>query len=134
MVTYLVGTDGKSASTAIVDHLEDRITADDHIRAVYATASADAEAEQAVTMIEERLGSITTVDADVVTPGREGGPVLTLLDEIDKHGADQMIVGLRRHSRTERIIMGSISHSLIEKVSIPITLVPLPEYQTPAAE
>lgn len=132
MVTYLIGTDGESASTAICDHLEERITADDHIRAVYATASEDEEARNAVQMIEDRLGSIATVDGDVVDTGREGGPIVTLLDEAEAVGADQMVVGLRRHSRTERIIMGSISHSLIEKVSIPILLVPLPEYQTPA--
>lgn len=134
MVTYLIGTDGESASTAICDHMEDRITADDHIRAVYATSQDDEEARHAVQIIEDRLGSIASVDGDVVDTGREGGPVLTLLDEVDRVEADQMVVGLRRHSRTERIIMGSISHTLLERISIPILLVPLPEYQTPAAE
>ncbi|MEF8784372.1 MAG: universal stress protein [Haloarculaceae archaeon] len=132
MTTYLIGTDGESASTAICDHLENRLTADDRVRAVYATSSADEEARQAVQLIEDRLGSTAPVDAEVVDPGREGGPVMTLLAEADSIDADQMVVGLRRHSRTERIIMGSISHTLLEKVTIPILLVPLPEYQTPA--
>lgn len=132
MSTYLVGTDGESASTAISDHLENRLTTDDRVRAVYVTASADEEAQQAVQLIEDRLGSIAPVDAEVVDPGREGGPVVTLLTEADSIDADQMVVGLRRHSRTKRIIMGSISHALLEKVTIPILLVPLPEYQTPA--
>lgn len=131
MVTYLVGTDGESASTAICDHLADRITSDDHIRAVYATSQENDEARHAVEMIEDRLGTTASVDAEVIDPGREGGPVITLLDEVDRVNADQMVVGLRRHSRTERIIMGSISHSLIEKVTVPILLVPLPEYQAP---
>lgn len=134
MVTYLIGTDGEPASTAICDHMEDRITAEDHIRAVDATSQDDEEAHNAVGIIEDRLGSTASVDADIVDTGREGGPVLTLLDEADRAEADQMVVGLRRHSRTERIIMGSISHTLLERVSIPILLVPLPEYQTPAAE
>ncbi|WP_340100829.1 universal stress protein [Salinibaculum salinum] len=132
MTTYLIGTDGESASTAICDHLESRLTADDRVRAVYATSSADEEARQAVQLIEDRLGSIAPVDAGVVDFGREGGPVMTLLAEADSTDADQMVVGLRRHSRTERIIVGSVSHTLLEKVAIPILLVPLPEYQTPA--
>lgn len=134
MVTYLIGTDGESASTAIADYLSDRVTADDHVRAVYATSVADEQAEHAVQILEERLGQSATVDGDVVDPGREGGPMLALLDEADRIGADQMVIGLRRHSRTERIIFGSISHGLIERVTIPLLLVPLPEYQTPAAE
>jgi nucleotide-binding universal stress UspA family protein len=38
-------------------------------------------------------------------------------------------VALRRHTRTERVIFGSVSHSLLEQVTRPITLVPLEEYQ-----
>ncbi|WP_336326133.1 universal stress protein [Halovenus sp. HT40] len=134
MVTYLVGTDGESASTAIADQLSNHVTADDHIRAVYATTASNERAEHAVQILEDRLGQITTVDADVIDPGREGGPMLALLDEAERVDAEQMVIGLRRHSRTERIILGSISHALIERATIPLLLVPLPEYQTPAAE
>lgn len=133
MVTYLVGTDGESASEAISDHLEREVTADDHVEAVYATNRKEDEVVGAVELIEKRLGSITNVNARVLHPGRGNGPVNALLDVAKDIDADIMVVGLRRHSRTERIIMGSVSHSLIERVSIPIVLVPLPAYQSPEA-
>lgn len=129
MATYIIGTDGESASKAIANLLEDKIREHDHARAVYASASETSEAREALEIIEERLAPITSVDTSIVDPGQEGGPVRALVQEADHVDADQMVVGLRRHSRTERIIMGSVSHSLIENVTIPILLVPLPEYQ-----
>jgi len=65
--------------------------------------------------------------------GPGGGPVETLIHQIAEVDADMLVVGLRRHSRTERIIFGSVSHPLIEKVTIPMLLAPLPEYQ-PSSE
>lgn len=132
MVTYLVGTDGKPASTAIADHLETEVDPDDTVKVVYATNTADQEAQDAVSLVEDRLASVATVTAEVLTMGKGSGPVNALLDHVDEIGADVLVIGLRRHSRTERIIMGSISHALIERSTIPVTLVPLPEYQTPA--
>lgn len=132
MVTYLVGTDGESASKAIADHLETKVGSDDMVKVVYATHTADQDAQAAVSLVEDRLESITSVTGEVLTMDRGDGPVSALLEQADELGADMLVIGLRRHSRTERIIMGSISHALIEQSTIPVTLVPLPEYQTPA--
>ena len=131
MVTYLIGTDGEPASRAISEHLEMEVTPEDRVEAVYVTTKDSPEATRAVELIDERLGSKTNVDARVVDPGRDSGPLEELLELAEEVSADIMVVGLRRHSRTERIIMGSISHALIERVTIPLLLVPLPEYQPP---
>jgi len=133
MVTYLVGTDGEPASRVICDYLENRVTAADHIEVVNAQSGDDVddlrEGEAALTVFEERFGDEVSVTARQINRGRApSDELVAMADEID---ADEMLTALRRHSRTERIIFGSVSRALLERVTIPITLVPLPEYQAP---
>jgi nucleotide-binding universal stress UspA family protein len=133
MVTYLVGTDGEPASTVICDYLEDRVTAADHIEVINVQSGDDAddlrEGEAALSVFEERFGDEISVTARQISRGRDpSDELVAMADEID---ADEMLTALRRHSRTERIIFGSVSRTLLERVTIPITLVPLPEYQAP---
>ena len=127
MATYLVGTDGEPASTAIGDHLAGRLAGDDHVRAVYVRASANEAARRALAVLEDRLGDEASVETAVVDPGQERGPADTLVDEAEAADADQLVVGLRRHSRAERLIKGSVSHALVEQVDLPLLLVPLAE-------
>lgn len=133
MVTYLIGTDGESTSQAICDYLESELDEGDYILGVYVTHSQemDEEARRGLETIEERLGDLASVETKRSTPETGSGPVVTLMDEVDAANADVLVIGLRRHSRTERIMFGSVSHELIEKVTIPLLLVPLPEYQPP---
>ncbi len=138
MVTYLVGTDGVSASQAISEYLREteEVGADDRVEAVFATSKDETVVEEALTELEEQLGGVTNVHTkhiDYREEGPGGGPAETLIHQIEEVDADMLVVGLRRHSRTERIIFGSVSHTLIEKVTIPMLLVPLPEYQ-PSSE
>lgn len=135
MATYLVGTDGESASQAICDHLENELGEGDQVVGVYVSGSQDIneEAKRGLEIIEERLRGDVTVDTRRSISEAGSGPVVTLLNEIQEAAADVLVIGLRRHSRTERIMFGSVSHELIEKATIPILLVPLPEYQPPEA-
>lgn len=131
MSTYLIGTDGVSTSEAICDYLADKIT-DDHLKVVVVAKVSDfleGNGQKALELFEDRFGETATVTTEQVYRGRSPGAELPLLaDEID---ADQIVVGLRRHSRTERIIYGSVSQALVKHVTRPLILVPIPEYQPP---
>ena len=130
MTTYLVGTDGESASEAIGKHLVGEVDEGDHIEAVHVLTDGDnrregeAALEQLAAQFEE---TGTTVKMQQLARGRD--PAEELLIHADKVDADHVVTALRRHSRTARIIFGSVSHSLLQRVTIPVTLVPLPEYQ-----
>jgi nucleotide-binding universal stress UspA family protein len=137
MVTYLIGTDGTAASEAIGEFLEQEVDENDTLEVIFALTSTDDtdesfEAREALSLFEERFEN----RASVVTHqfGRGRSPTEEILYHADEVGADQIVIGLRRHSRTERIIFGSVSHALLERVTCPITLVPLPEYQPPEDE
>jgi len=131
MTTCLVGTDGLPASEAICDFLESEVDRLDHVEVINAPAQGDVDAategKEALELFEERFGDRVAVETHQRVRGKD--PSDELLERAGEIGADRILVGLRRHSRTERIIFGSVSRTLLEKVTVPVTLVPLPEYQ-----
>lgn len=132
-VTYLVRTDGRPASEAISQHLERQVDGDDHLEVVNVMTEDDLDerekGEDALEVFEERLGGRASVTTRQVRRGRSPTEeLLTFADDVD---ADQLVTALRRHSWTERIIFGSVSHKLLQRTTRPITLVPLKEYQSP---
>lgn len=135
MVTYLIGTDGVSASEAIRDHLDDEVGPDDQLRVVNVQDTEDVDeletGESALELFSDHFGDRLKVEVHQVNRGR--APAEELVAFADEVDADHIIVALRRHTRTERVIFGSVSHSLLEQATRPITLVPLEEYQPDTA-
>lgn len=130
MVTYLVGTDGAAASEALCAHLRETVVPGDTVEVVNALTGDDVAAidagEQALAAFDDAFDEGVTVRTRQVNRGRD--PSTEVLEMAREVEADRIVVGLRQHSRTERIIFGSVAQSLLEKVDRPITLVPLPEY------
>jgi nucleotide-binding universal stress UspA family protein len=130
MTTYLIGTDGTAASDAIADHLAGELDAGDHLEVVHVLTTDEVddrhEGEAALERLAERLGGQVSVETQQLARGRE--PAAELVEHAEAVGADHVVTALRRHSRTERVIFGSVSHALLQRVTRPLTLVPLPEY------
>jgi nucleotide-binding universal stress UspA family protein len=130
MVTYLVGTDGAEASEALRDFLERSIAPGDTVEVVNVIPDDDVETidagEAALEAFEGAFDDRVTVRTRQVNRGRD--PSTELVEMAREVDADRIVMGLRQHSRTERIIFGSVAQSLLKKVDRPITLVPLPEY------
>lgn len=133
MVTYLIGTDGMDASETIADHLASEIDAGDTLEVVTVTTSDDPndidEKRAAIEFFEDRFGDRASVTTKQFHRGRS--PTDELVDRADHVDADKIVIALRRHTRTERIIYGSVSHSLLQKTTRPVILVPLAEYLPP---
>jgi nucleotide-binding universal stress UspA family protein len=130
MVTYLIGTDGRSASEAICADLEaDGVGPDDHLVVVNVQMTDDVDhiraGEAALEVFEDRFADGPEVEVHQLNRGNP--PSRELVDYAERVDADRMLIALRRHSRTERVIFGSVAHSLLQRVTIPITLVPLDE-------
>ena len=131
MTTYLIGTDSEQASQVICDHLEGTLGTDATLTVIHVMTSSDIEerrdGETALKIFDDRFAE-TDIPVSTTQYNREASPTEELLREANAIDADQIVTALRRHSRTERVIFGSVSHSLIEQTSRPLTLVPLPEY------
>lgn len=135
MVTYLIGTDGAAASEAIGDYLDQEIDENDHLEVINVLSSGtdadeNIEGREALDQFEERFGGRVAITTHQLSRGQ--GPTDELVNHADEIDADRIVIALRRHSRTERIIFGSVSHTLLQRTTRPITLIPLPEYQSPA--
>ncbi len=129
MVTYLVGTDGVEASTAVREELQDTVEAGDSVHAVYVATETDAEEVQtgndALELFRGAFPEKVRVDARLLNRERE--PAGELLVEAEEVDADRIVIAARPHSRTERFVFGSVSHNLLERTTCPVTLVPLGE-------
>jgi nucleotide-binding universal stress UspA family protein len=131
MVTYVVGTDGVEASETIRDHLLGEVEPGDTVEVLHVLSSGadydERSGGEAALAVFEDLAEDVTVETRQVSRGRS--PAEELARFAEEVGADEIVVALRRHTRTERVIYGSVSHALLQKVTCPITLVPLAEYQ-----
>ncbi|PSP96980.1 hypothetical protein BRC89_12705 [Halobacteriales archaeon QS_4_70_19] len=88
------------------------------------------EGKAALELFEDRL--IARVSARTRQLSQGLSPSERIVAGADEVDADRIVVALRRHTRTERVIFGSVSHALLQRVTRPITLVPLEEYQASA--
>lgn len=132
MTTYLAGTDGGAASEVIGDFLTGEVDEGDHVEIVNVLTTDDVddrhEGEEAIEQLADRLdGMEVTITSQQLARGRP--PAEELVEHARDVEADHVVTALRRHSRTERIIFGSVSHTLLQRIDRSITLVPLPEYQ-----
>lgn len=62
------------------------------------------------------------VDVEVVV--HHGHPSETLVDLAKKHGAAQIFIGRKGHSRIASLLFGSVAGSLVQTSPIPVTVVP----------
>lgn len=63
------------------------------------------------------------VDVDVVSV--EGNIVSVLLQEIDQHKIDLLIIGNRKHGFFYKTIIGSIFDEVIKRIEVPVLAVPI---------
>jgi len=83
----------------------------------YAKAQQDAEA-----LFEELLADIDH-DGDVTTATADGSPSGEIIDYLDDHEIDQVVVGGRRRSATGKAIFGSTAQEVTLSASCPVTIV-----------
>lgn len=130
MVTYLVGTDGVEASEALYTFLEGAVAPGDTVEVVNVIPDNDVETidagEAALEVFEDAFDDRVTLRTRQVNRGRD--PSTELVGMAREEDADRIVTGLRQHSRTERMVFGSVAQSLLKKVDRPTTLVPLPEH------
>lgn len=131
MATYLVGTDGVEASETLVGFLRETLRPGDRVEAVHVLTNSnidEAEAGEAALGVFERALGEEEVAVRTRQVNRGRSPAAELVELAGEVEADRIVTGLRQHSRTERIIFGSVSQSLVKQVDRPVTLVPLPSY------
>lgn len=55
-----------------------------------------------------------------------GDPVPTLLEVLEEHGCDAVVMGSHGHGAVERVMLGSVSQAMLEASPVPVTFVKPP--------
>jgi len=87
-------------------------------------------------MIREALGDMfASTQKDLKAPGvmaeeivvTQGDAVECILQEVESRASDLIVMGYHPRGRLEEAIVGSVSHSVLRRVHVPVLLVRLPE-------
>ena len=128
MVTYLAGTDGVRTSTHLGEYLDGEVAEGDTIHVLYALGANPSpqdvdRGEDALTVFVDQFGAEATVELH--QPIRSTPPSQELLITANEVDADKIVVGLRQHGVTERIVFGSTAQEVLKNTTRPVVAVPL---------
>lgn len=61
----------------------------------------------------------------------DGEPVECILEQAQKGGADLVVMGTRGHGGLLGLVLGSVARQVLDRSSVPVLVVPLPEPDKP---
>jgi nucleotide-binding universal stress UspA family protein len=79
--------------------------------------------ESAEDLLAEAAAAAGAADVDVDTEVLIGHPVGAILDYVDEHGIDQVVIGGRGLSNVPRLLLGSVSFGVVLHADVPVTVV-----------
>lgn len=130
MTTYVLGTDDVNTSASLCDYLSGRVTDDDAVHAINSLPGGDRtdsnavrDGEDAVNVIRSRLGATTTVETHQFVRGND--PHEDLLSHAAAVDADELVVGVHRHSAAADVVFGSTVRAVLLHTDRPVVVVPL---------
>lgn len=135
----LVPTDGSEGSAVAVERaidLADRYDADLHAlyvveptpisgeAAAGALAALDEVGQEAVDQVRERA---ERADVPVQASVGRGIPHEVILDYVDEHDVDLVVMGTHGRTGLDRYVIGSVTEKIVRLADVPVLTVPLPE-------
>ena len=79
--------------------------------------------EQSIIILERYRNQLQAEGIEARTVIRSGEPEKEILREIEENGYDLLAMALHGHRLPERILFGSVSRTLREKITIPLLLI-----------
>ena len=131
----LVPTDGSETAEAAMTHaidLGERYDADIHVLNVINSWRYDTSIESAVEPLREegeeaveRLADVAAdADVTVTTAVEIGNPAAHILEYVDEHGVDLIVMGTRGRGGLPRRLLGNVTQYVTTHASIPVHVVP----------
>lgn len=128
MTRFVVGTDSKETSDRLVSYLQTRATGDDELFIVNVIENTDADSDEVragqdgLDFLEERLEGPVVETHQFIRGTR---PADELLDFAESKDADELVIGIHKHSPAGKIIFGSTAQRLLLNTSRPVVTIPL---------
>ncbi|MFW5868387.1 MAG: universal stress protein [Armatimonadota bacterium] len=125
----LVGTDFSDPSLAVLDYLprlkdaglHDVLLA--HVTHPPSPGVGEVLMEGVRSSLDEQANHLREHGLDVETVIEHGATAITLADLAERHGADALVVGSHGRSLLGRILLGSVSMSVLHQSRVPVLIV-----------
>ena len=125
----LVAIDCSPVDETIIEHVSAlalQLGATLHLLHVVHSHTLDQERyfrEQSINILERYRNQLQAEGIEARTVIRSGEPEKEILREIEENGYDLLAMALHGHRLPERILFGSVSRTLREKITIPLLLI-----------
>lgn len=120
----LFPTDGSEYAAAALEHAIDH--ADRYgatLDVLYASGGPEGNGEETVDAAAERARD---AGVDVNTAVLDGEPQDVILDYVVDRGVDLVVMGSHGRRGLDRILVGSVTESVLRSVDVPVLVVPTP--------
>ena len=135
---YIAATDGRETDAVLRDYLEPRATPDDTVYLVRSLKGQEKDAgpgedegdvvidaRESLAAFEDEFSGPADVETHLLVRGND--PHEDVLGFADERDADEIVVGIRQHSATERVLFGSTAQKVLLNADRPVVALPLGE-------
>ena len=128
MTAFVVATDSVHTSAALCDYLVDRVDESDTVHAINSLHDADADSaairdgQDALNAVASRLTAVTSVETEQFTRGNV--PAEDILSYSETIDADEIVIGVRKPSPTNKAAVGSVTEQVLLHSDRPMAVVP----------
>ncbi|MFB6223859.1 MAG: universal stress protein [Haloarcula sp.] len=129
MQTFVLATNSETVSETLCSYLETVLDPDDSVYAVNSQRGGDSTSTEqisngkaALKTVEDRLGEQVSVETYQIIRGNS--PASDIFDIADEVDADELVIGVRKRSQTDRLIFGSVAQDIMRESNYPMRVVP----------
>ena len=129
MQTFVLATNSETVSQTLCSYLEGVLGPDDSVYAVNSQRGGDntsseavADGKAALEVVSDRLGDQVSVETYQIIRGNS--PAKDIFDIAEEVDADELVIGVRKRSQTDRLIFGSVAQDIMRQSDYPMRVVP----------
>ncbi|UIP00962.1 universal stress protein [Halobaculum sp. CBA1158] len=130
VMLYVLATNSAERSEVLCDYLEPRLDASDAVHAVNSHRGGDRttqgeldRGEEALAVVETRLSRVTDVETHQLVRGNS--PAEDVIGFVERHDADEIVMGVRKRSTTGKVLFGSVAQDIFMQSPVPMRVVPV---------
>jgi nucleotide-binding universal stress UspA family protein len=85
---------------------------------IYEQREAEGEA-----ILDDAVARAADFDVPLTTVVEQGRPWQEILDYVDEHGVDHVVLGSHSRDLLERFFVGSVAERVVDRIPVPVTLI-----------